>query len=255
MTGSGGAGGRSGPSGRTVVIFLVAAGCLAAAITILFLSMRAVMDIGGYCAEGGPYEIAVHCPEGVAILMPLGMMGGFAAAFVMGATGSTIGGVYGWLAFLAWPAVFIALGWNFLEYGIAPPAPEEGPVLGWIFTGVVFVITGGAPLVLALGTIGAAGRRPRGEPPPLLAAADRRSRPDASLGRLDAAPAAGPDRSIAPANGVVALPFDEIGRVEAPDETLAADLERLAALHRSGALDADEFAAAKRRRLGGEVTT
>ena len=33
-------------------IFLVAVG-----LTVLFLGMRSVMEIGGYCASGGPYEI------------------------------------------------------------------------------------------------------------------------------------------------------------------------------------------------------
>jgi hypothetical protein len=232
-----------GPSFRTIVVYLVSAACLSACITILFLTMRAVMDIGGYCAEGGPYEIAVHCPEGVAILMPLGMMGGMAAAFVMGGTGDTIGGAYGSLAFLAWPAVFISLGWNFLEYGVSPPPPEDGPVLGWIFTGIVFVLMGGAPLVAALGIVGASGRRPHGEPPALLTAAAERSTLPASRSQPEPEPeadVAGP------------LSIAEPHPSESPDETLAGDLERLAALHRSGALDDDEFAAAKRRRLGGE---
>jgi hypothetical protein len=235
-------GSRQGPSWRTVVVYLVSAACLSACITILFLTMRAVMDIGGYCAEGGPYEIAVHCPEGVAILMPLGIMGGMAAAFVMYAAGESVGGAYGSLAMLAWPAVFISLGWNFLEYGVSPPAPEEGPVLGWILTGIVFVIMGGGPLVMALGLVGAAGRRPRGEPPPVLAAAGERQ------ARVDAAARPGPEAEM-PKPLVTAEPI--FGK--APDATLAADLERLAALHRSGALDDEEFATAKRRRLGGEA--
>jgi hypothetical protein len=252
MTHGGAAAGRQGPSGRAIVVYLVSAACLSACITILFLSMRAVMDIGGYCAEGGPYEIAVHCPEGVAILVPLGMMGGMAAAFIMGAAGDGIGGPYGSLPMLAWPAVFISLGWNFLEYGIWPPAPAEGPVLGWIFTGIVFMITGGAPLVAALGLIGAAGRHPHGEPPPLLAAAGAsQSKTPAVPNRLaEPAPQPRPEPTPQPAPGA-----DGVMPMAAtfPDETVAADLERLAALHRSGALDDEEFAAAKRRRLGAET--
>jgi hypothetical protein len=252
MTQGSNAGSRRGPSWRTIVVYLVSAACLSACVTILFLTMRAVMDIGGYCAEGGPYEIAVHCPEGVAILMPLGMMGGMAAAFVMGATGDSIGGAYGSLAFLAWPAVFISLGWNFLEYGVSPPAPAEGPVLSWIICGIIFVIMGGGPLVMALGFVGASGRRPRGEPPPALAAAAvrqagtaARAMPQPGPGRIEPLRPTGPSDTAPPA----ASPPD----TAPPDATLAVDLERLAALHRSGALDAAEFAAAKRRRLGGET--
>jgi len=253
MTQGSSAGSRRGPSGRVLATYLASAACLSACITILFLVMRAVMDIGGYCAEGGAYEIAVHCPEGVAILMPLGMMGGMAAAFVMFATGESIGGAYGSLAMLAWPAVFISLGWNFLEYGVSPPAPEEGPVLGWIFTGVVFVIMGGTPLVVALGIVGAAGRQPRGEPPPVLAAAaERPPGTPRSPNRLAEPPAGDLARPLPGADGVGPLLMVEPARGEHPDETLAADLERLAVLHGSGALDDDEFAVAKRRRLGGE---
>ena len=38
----------------------------AACLTVLFLCMRSVMDIGGSCASGGPYEIANPCPAGFA---------------------------------------------------------------------------------------------------------------------------------------------------------------------------------------------
>ena len=32
---------------------------------------------------------------------------------------------------LAWPALFLSLGWNFLEYGVNPPeAFGDGPELG-----------------------------------------------------------------------------------------------------------------------------
>jgi len=232
---------RHGPSGRTVVVYLAAAAGLAASITILFLSMRAVMNVGGFCAEGGPYEIAVHCPEGVGLLFPVGFLGGFACAFVMYAAGESIGTGYGALATLAWPAVFLSTGWNFLEYGVFPPAGADGPVIAWIGCGVVFWIMGGAPLVVALGAVGAAGRRPRGGPPVELVA-------EASVGER---PPAAPPPTI---NELLAAPVltavDEPAPPGTPDEALAADLEHLDGLHRSGALDDVEFEAAKRRRLG-----
>ena len=46
-------------------------------LVVLYLAMRAVMDVGGYCAEGGAYNVAVHCPRGVAYLTPLSIFGLF----------------------------------------------------------------------------------------------------------------------------------------------------------------------------------
>ena len=37
---------------------------VAAGLTALFLGMRRVMEIGGFCAEGGPFVIQHPCPEG-----------------------------------------------------------------------------------------------------------------------------------------------------------------------------------------------
>jgi hypothetical protein len=47
----------------------------------------------------------------------------------------------------AWSALFLALGWNFLDYGINPPG-DNGTVIGWLICGIVFVIMGGVPLLL-----------------------------------------------------------------------------------------------------------
>ncbi len=47
------------------------------------------------------------------------------------------------LVFLAWPALFLSLGWNFLAYGFFPP--EGGWVWSWLFCGVLFVLMGAVP--------------------------------------------------------------------------------------------------------------
>ena len=54
---------------RGAIWLLLTAGLATAAITVLFLSMRAVMRIGGSCASGGPFEIRNPCPKGIAGLM------------------------------------------------------------------------------------------------------------------------------------------------------------------------------------------
>lgn len=49
------------------------------------------------------------------------------------------------VALLFWPAIFLSLGWNFMEYGFFS---GEGLVWGWIICGVVFVLMGGLPVYL-----------------------------------------------------------------------------------------------------------
>ena len=128
---------------RVLVVGLSLAG-VAAGITMLFMGMRGVMEIGGSCASGNPpYEIANPCPEGVALLTIGGIWLGIIAA-----------GVYAWKtlgraipSFLGffWPALFLSLGSNFLEYAFDPPF-GGAPVWGWLIPGVMFWIMGGVPL-------------------------------------------------------------------------------------------------------------
>lgn len=126
---------------RKFWISLLGLAGFAASLTVLYLAMRAVMDVGGYCAEGGPYEIAVHCPAGVAWKTPLSIFG----LFIFGLwyflnIGSNIN-----FGYLFWSALFGALGWNFLDYGIRQTGQLEW---GWLICGVVFWIMAGAPLIL-----------------------------------------------------------------------------------------------------------
>jgi hypothetical protein len=133
---------------RAAVAIFLSLGAVAAALTLLWLGMRSVMDIGGFCAEGGPYVIEHHCPKGVAAIMPLSIWGGVIA-----------GGVYLWqtikhkipsLVWLFWPALFLSLGWNFLQYGINPPGESGGLVWGWLVCAILFILMGGIPLAVAL---------------------------------------------------------------------------------------------------------
>ena len=50
----------------------VTVGCVlvvAVSLTWTYLSMRAVMNVGGSCADGGPYIPRVSCPDGVPLAM------------------------------------------------------------------------------------------------------------------------------------------------------------------------------------------
>jgi hypothetical protein len=129
---------------KSVLTFVGLAGVVAA-LTIMFYCMRAVMEIGGTCASGQSATAIVHpCPTGVGGLMTGSILLGlvFLAIYAMNAIGPN-------LTLFAWPALFLSLGWNFLEFGVNPPT-GSGPVWGWLLCGVVFVVMGAGPLVLGI---------------------------------------------------------------------------------------------------------
>jgi hypothetical protein len=200
-------------------------GGLAFCLALLWLGMRAVLDIGGACASGGPYVPRVECPDAVIASTPLSILGLFVFGGLAAWGGSSLGGGWIGLIFLAWPALFISLGWNFLEYGFFPPEGAEGWIWGWIFCGVVFVLMGAVPLVVALwGASEADGGR---------AYAGRRVVVRRSTPNVLTSPSTEADvQAFGPAS-----------------DPVADRLERLAALHDQGKLTDEEFEAAKRATL------
>lgn len=127
---------------RTIIgLFLFSAG-----LTLLFLGMRAVMMVGGFCAEGGPYEIAVPCPKGITTLMPLSIVSMLIGCALYFFSHLENGPRWG---FLAWSALFISLGWNFMEFALYPPQGGD-VVISWIVCGVLFIVMGVGPLFLLL---------------------------------------------------------------------------------------------------------
>jgi hypothetical protein len=209
-----------------VALYVVGVVGLAMCLTLIFLSMRAVMDVGGFCAEGGPYVIETHCPEGVPLLLVGGIFGLFGFGGLMIWKGVLLGGPYAGLVGLAWPVLFLSLGWNFLEYGLFNPPEGEGIIWGWLIPGVPFVIMGIAPLLAVL-PIGHSGR----------AGSARAS----MAGRI--APRSPAPSSMTFDRSAVAAAAAEEG-VDSDD--LVTKLERLAALRQSGDLTSDEFDQAKR---------
>lgn len=130
---------------RRILVMFVGLVVVAAGMTLVFLSMRAVMDVGGACGSGGPYVIAQPRPEGVVALMPLGIIGGLIGLGLYAMAASKLPGPR--LAILAWSALFLSLGWNFWEYGLNPPDGSGTVVWGWIICGVLFVAMGALPLL------------------------------------------------------------------------------------------------------------
>jgi hypothetical protein len=204
--------------------------------------MRAVMDIGGACASGGPYVPVRPCPDGVPVLMIGGIWGGI--IFL---------GVYAWQAFknhipnflgFAWPALFLSLGWNFLDFGLDPPG-QGGLEWGWLTCAIVFGLMGGLPLVFALKPIMKRFFNPSPEPEPI------RPLPAGVLqSRLARAMKAKVARDSEGGSGRVATSGAAPERAN-KNESMVAALERLQYLHKSGSLTDDEFAAAKARVIAG----
>lgn len=112
-------------------------------ISLLYQAMRPIMRLGGMVASGGPYAIEHPAPSWVWVMpvaIVLGMMCFFLNLFSSGGEGVN-------LMPLAWPGLFLSLGWNFLEFTFSPPG--GGISWGWLVCGVLFVLMGGLPLLLA----------------------------------------------------------------------------------------------------------
>lgn len=143
----GGPAGQSRPA-RLLFIFLQLAGLFGFAfcLTLLWLGMRGVMDLGGFVALGGPYAVAHPAPSFVWI-MPVSIWGGLLFLFLNFIAARRVGGLR--LLWIAWPALFLSLGWNFLEYAFRPPG-GAGLAWGWLVCGVVFVLMGGIPFLFII---------------------------------------------------------------------------------------------------------
>lgn len=109
--------------------------------TLLYQVSITVMSLGGSCASGGPYEIAVECPDNVAAFAPLSIFGGLIAVgigvFFAQGFGTPLGT---W----AWPVLFVGLGSAFMLAFIFGQ-----DIIGLILGGM-FIIMGLVPLVLEI---------------------------------------------------------------------------------------------------------
>lgn len=135
---------RSPPSRSVDALVLgvgVAAG--AAARTVSSLSVRALLAVGGACAEGGAF--AVDRPgtsgSGNAFLL--------AAGLALLCLVATLWGVLRLTApnplLLALPWILVG-AWNFFEAAFFPPA-GRGISVGYLVAGSIFVLLGVAPLL------------------------------------------------------------------------------------------------------------
>jgi len=274
------------PPWLSIAGFLVGMAGIAASITVVFLGMRSVLDVGGQCASGGPYDIAVPCPDGTWTL-PLAIFAGLGFAFLAGAAGARIGGIYGSMAGLAWVGLFCSLGFNFLQWGIAPPADpsvdSSGGGIIFILLGVMFEVMGIVPLVTTLLAM-----RPGATKPGTGGRGDSSFDPSELMKTAEAYRANAPFQSAtfqsttgqpvdlkelmsevtaavaeARAKGVVGpmmigptaltgLAAPGGAAVSGGGADLVAELERLTTLHRAGNLTDEEFTAAKQNLIKGQ---
>lgn len=141
---------------------------------------------------------------------------------------------------LAWPALFLSLGWDFWEYGLDPPN-DEGGAFGLIVCGVVFVAMGLIPLIATL--VSAPARR--------------------SLLWADATPASGRSTYREAKSTAKSIDWRRLGTTVTDDtadytnDDIGGDsadvvdrLQRVSALYRRGDITADEYAAGKRMLFG-----
>jgi hypothetical protein len=101
----------------------------------LYHPMRAVLDVGGSCAEGGPYVIETHCPDGSTQFLMLGVPLWFAGAFIGLVTAAALSAPQP--IFAGWALLFGALGWNFIDYAFNAD-PSGALVTSWLVCGIVF---------------------------------------------------------------------------------------------------------------------
>jgi hypothetical protein len=219
---------------------LAAVGLAIAVLGLTWLNRvsSAVMNLGGSCGSGGPYEIATPCPTG-AWMAPVGIFVGLFGLAVHAFTRPP-GSPALWV--FAWPALFGSLGVQFLR-----AAAAESDAWGFWLCGVLFLLMAVAPLLM-------------------IFASDRRALVRTLLGDGLAGPepagAAAPDRrdltvpNTAPGVDVTFVRPASKASSSAADRDddepdLALSLDRLARLHRTGELSDAEFADAKQKVLDG----
>jgi hypothetical protein len=193
-------------------------------LTLMFRSMRSVQSIGGFCASGGSaYTIQHHCPKGIGWLLPL---------------------------LLAWPALFLSLGWNFLDYGLHLTVNGSGVNAGFLVSGVVFIVMGAVPLIWLLPILWRL-LTGRGEPPGASVPS-----PTSYTGVRFNSPASSTPASPAWGTGVQLTPPPTTAATTTASSSrdVASELERLASLHRRGELTDAEYDAAKQRAIAANPT-
>jgi hypothetical protein len=243
-------------STRRLIGSLVGVAGVAFSLTLVFRSMRSVQAIGGFCASGGPYQIAHQCPKGIGGLLPLAIFGGLGFLGLFAISAGDTGRPF---VLFAWPALFLSLGWNFLDYALHLTTSGSGVNGGFLVCAVLFIVMGAVPLIWLLPMLW---RVITGHPDP-DDAPDASGRVPAFMGGTSVQFTPPPSSSATPSpaatfggastSGVrfAPTPAPATTTVTAPStgKDLAGELERLASLHRRRELTDAEYEAAKRQAI------
>ena len=119
-----------------LALILVSAALGIAGPVLLFLASGPVMEVGGFVASGGPYEIA-HLAPGWIWIVPVGIMAMMAAFFVNIFVAQSLNRPH--LVAVFWTALFGLMGLQFFKHGFNPPS-ADGVSLAWLACGVVFAL-------------------------------------------------------------------------------------------------------------------
>lgn len=144
-------------TGRAVLFTLLSLFVASAICGMLIMAALAVINVGGYCAEGGPYVIAQHCPRGSAVVLSAGIPLLFLVGFLyVMAKPLSWPPTIGWL----WPVLFVGMAIAFFIGAANAPGG-----IGWvgIITGIVMLAIGLAPAFLFAGRSRDSSSRPLGE--------------------------------------------------------------------------------------------
>jgi hypothetical protein len=225
---------------------LVGLAGVAFSVTLLFKSMRAVQAIGGFCASGGPYQISHTCPKGVTGLLPLSIIGGL---IFLGLFAACVGDRGRPAVLLAWPALFLSLGWNFLDYGLHLTT-GHGVNGGFLTCAVIFILMGIVPLFFIIPQLYQSFTESTDSTPPTPPTPSTPALGGASVGFGTPARSAPPFASFGSGGVQFASTTAPSAPPSAPTGDITGQLERLASLHRRRELTDAEYEAAKRKALG-----
>jgi hypothetical protein len=232
-----------------VIGSLVGAGGVAFSLTLLSRSMRSVQAIGGVCKSGASAtQIVHHCPAGVGGTMTLSIFGGLLFLLLFTVCSGDAGRS---LLLLAWSALFLSLGWNFLDYGlhitVSSDTTGSGVSGGFLISGVLFIVMGVVPLVWVLPRLW---RVLTGEPDPDFPpdapghmpqpVSTVRFNPPPGSTTTPSTPSWQYGSAVRMSGAAMATPT-----TATTGRDLAGELERLASLHRRGELSDAEYEAAK----------
>jgi len=137
-------GSGAGPAGW--IVFMLCPLVFSFCVSCTYLGMRGVMRLGGFVASGGPYEIAHPAPDWIWIF-PLSIFLMIASIFLSFFASSRVSGPN--IMALSWSAIFISLGWNFLQFGFGIGMGGR-LAAGWIICAAFFIPMGLTPLIFIL---------------------------------------------------------------------------------------------------------